>query len=199
MKRFGILLLLVAPLVRADDVKLGKGTWDVLVQAKKKWVLRETVGDDKGTITVETYDVRKVGEAQVARLRWTLQHGKGKPTDVGDSDSGRYTQLAVTTAGLYLLSADMDDAKVAAALQKKPSRSDPPKPYEGTARNEGRYLHVEPGPVVCLGQGPKPGDGECEDTCFGEVCISPKDGVVGLSGNWAPDVSMFSAKGYGNN
>src|SRR5258706_10029275 len=160
--RFIGLLLLLAPLSRGDEPKLGKGTWRALVKARARWVLRDGEAKDAAVITVETYDVRKVGAADVARLRWTLR-ARGNKSDIGDSDSGRYTQLAVTDGGLYILSADMDDAKVAEALKRKPSRSDPPKPYQGTRQNDGRYLHVEPGPIVCMGFEPLAGAPDCGD------------------------------------
>jgi hypothetical protein len=97
----------------------------------------------------------------------------------------------VTPAGLYILSADMDDAKVAEALKKKPSRSDPPKAYKGSKQNNGRYLHIESDDLVCMGYEPLPGAPECDDTCFGEVCVSSKHGIVKLSGTWAPENSIY--------
>ncbi len=174
-----------------------KGFWKILVQPHAKWVLEEQTSYDPtlkpSTITVETYDVRKVGAAEVARLRWTLIRADGTKTDVGDNANGRYTQVAVTPAGLYILWAEQDDAKVAKMLQGKPSRSDPPKPYEGTKLNEGRYLQVNDDGTVCLGQGPEPGAGECPDTCDGTLCLSPTRGVIELVGNWAPGVTDYEA------
>ncbi|HEV7554618.1 MAG TPA: hypothetical protein VGO00_04130, partial [Kofleriaceae bacterium] len=126
-------------------------------------------------------------------LRWTLTNGTTKE-DIGGHD-GRYTQLGVTSAGLYIMEAAMDDKAVAKALAGKPSRSDPPKAYPGTKLNDGRYLMIMNG-LVGIGQGPRPGDGECPDTCDGTMWISPTDGVVKLMGNWAPGVTIFSAKGY---
>jgi hypothetical protein len=186
-----LLVLLLLTDARADDkASVGKGFWKILVKPRAKWVLHETIGEEpRATITVETYDVRKVAGADVARLRWTLRSGN-ETTDVGDSTSGRYTELAVTPAGLYILSADMDDAKVAATLKKKPSRSDPPKPYRGTKQNQGRFLSIYDG-QVCLGEEPLPDAGDCPDTCEGRVCITATDGVVELSGTWAPGVTIF--------
>ena len=82
--------------VKAPETKAAaaKGFWKVLVKPDAKWVLRETMDDDKTstrTITVEPYEVRKVAGADVARLRWTLKDGE----DVSDI-GGQYTQLAVT-------------------------------------------------------------------------------------------------------
>jgi len=177
-----------------DDDKVEKGFWKILVKPKTKWTLRETIAPDaKGVITVETYDVRKIGKADVARIRWTLDDGTAK-RDIGGS-SGRYTQVAVTDAGLYIMEASMDDKAVEKALAGKPSRSDPPKPYKGTKQNNGRYLMILNG-LVCIGEGPLPGAGDCPDTCDGTMCISPTDGVVSLYGTWAPGISIFSQKGY---
>jgi hypothetical protein len=172
----------------------GKGFWKVLIQPNAKWVLHETIGDSPRTITIETYDVRKVAGADVARLRWTLTSADGKDKqDVGSNEEGRYTQLAVTPAGLYILWAAQDDAKVAAALKGKPSRSDPPKAYKGTKLNRGRYLDVNDDGTVCVGEGPMPDAGPCEDECDGTMCISPTDGIYKLMGNWAPGVSIFDS------
>jgi hypothetical protein len=177
-----------------DDDKVDKGFWKILVKPKAVWTLYETIAPDaKGVITVETYDVRKIGKADVARLRWTLKNGSTKE-DIGGHD-GRYTQVGVTDAGLYIMEASMDDKAVEKQLAGKPSRSDPPKPYEGTKQNQGRYLMIMNG-LVCLGQGPLPGADDCPDTCDGTMCISPTDGVVTLYGNWAPGVSIFAQKGY---
>lgn len=164
-----------------------KGLWRVLVKPKSKWVLKN--GEGKDTIVVETYDERKVGAADVARLRWTHVNGKDK-RDLGNSDNGLYTQVAVTDAGLYVLSADMDDAAVQAALAKKASRSDPPKAYEGTKQNQGRYLHVNKD-SICWGNAPWQPDFECPDTCDGWVCIDA-GGVSEIAGTKAPGYNTFT-------
>jgi len=176
-----------------DDAQPAKGFWKVLVKKGAKWTLKETIGDSRRTLTIETYDVRKIGTADVARLRWTLIGTDGKKTDAGDTESGRYTQLAVTPEGLYILYAEQDDARVAQMLKGKPSRSDPPKAYSGTKQNHGRYLMVRSADYICMGQGPEPDAGECPDTCDGTLCISATDGPAELLGNWAPGVSVFEA------
>jgi hypothetical protein len=185
----------------------GKGFWKVLVKPGAKWVLRDTIaeeavkegkpnitigGEDRGKridkITIETYDVRKVGTADVARLRWTL-NDKGDP--LAGTQARDITQVAVTKDGLYLLTDDMDDAKVAERLKGKPSRSDPPKAYKGTKQNFGRFLAIDGG-EVCMGEGPMPGAGDCDTTCEGRVCLTV-DGITRLDGNWAPNESIFEA------
>jgi hypothetical protein len=164
-----------------------KGIWRILVKPKSKWVLKNSEGKDK--VVVETYDVRKVGAADVARLRWTHVDGK-QQTDIGSSDEGKYTQVAVTPAGLYILSADMDDAAILSALAKKPSRSDPPKQYEASKQNNGCYLSVNAG-TVCWGSHPWQKDFQCEDVCDGWVCIDDR-GVSELAGTYAPNMSTFT-------
>lgn len=181
------------PKIGAKDAQPAKGFWKILVKKGAKWTLKETVGSSPSTITIETYDVRKVGTADVARLRWTQIFPDGKKEDIGDTEVGRYTQVAVTADGLYLLYAAQDDARVAEMLKGKPSRSDPPKAYSGTKQNHGRYLTVMSADQVCVGQGALPSDGECADTCDGTLCISATDGPVSLMGNWAPGVTVFEA------
>lgn len=190
------------PAHKSTKTAATKGFYKILVKPNAKWVMTETIDVDESgkkapprTVTVETYDVRKVGDADVARLRWTLIERDGSKQDIGSSDGGKYTQLAVTPAGLYILTAEMDDAKIAERLKDKPSRSDPPKPYAGTKQNNGRYLTVSER-LVCFGEGPLPDAGDCPDTCDASTCVSATDGIVKLFGNWAPGVSAFAAKGY---
>jgi hypothetical protein len=168
--------------------------WSPLVQKGARWTLIETTaeaGVPPRKIIVETRDVRIVGDATVARLRWTLVTGAEK-SNIGDSNSGRYTQLAVTPAGIYLLDADQDDAAVLAALKRKPSRSNPPKEYKGTKQNEGRFLRKD-GASICMGVEPLPDAGDCPDTCDAELCIT-KSGLSRLDGFWAPDAGIFEVR-----
>ena len=177
----------------------GKGFWKVLVQPNAKWTLyfftEVEGGPDNsphpGPITVETYDVRKIGDADVARLRWT--QGENKESPLVGTQAPPLDQFAVTSAGLYILKADMTDAQIAEVLKGKPSRSDPPKPYVGTKLNQGRFLQIRDD-LVCMGEGPTPGAPQCEDTCEGSVCISATDGIVRLEGNWAPDMFDYVQK-----
>jgi hypothetical protein len=174
-----------------------KSTYGELVRKGARFVLSdpspEPVGPAK--IVIETYDVRHIGTADVARLRWSLSDS-GSKRDIGDSGSGMYTQLAVTPAGLYLLDADQDDAAVAQALKRKPSRSDPPREYKASKKNDGRYLRVQQdgdATIVCMGIEPLPGAGDCDDVCEAELCISSARGVISLHGRWAPDGRTFDA------
>jgi len=180
--------------VEAKGKRPAKGFWKILVKPNAKWVLVEDTSDAKErgrhVITAETYDVHKVGNADVARIRWTSTYDGKKVDDLGNL----ITHVAVTKKGLYFLDDKDDDAKISKILKaKKPSRTDPPKPYKGTKRNKGRYQDVRNG-QVCIGQGPMPDAGPCDDVCEGEMCIDPVDGIVELSGTWAPNYSTFKQK-----
>ena len=200
MKKHGFLFVVVVPLLAgSSESRAGEGFWKVLAQPNSRWELKETRPDDgrkPTTVRIETYDFREVGGAGVARLRWTYM-SNGSAKDIGDSDSGRYTQVAVTAAGIYLLSAEMDDAAVAKVLKRKPSRSDPPRAYAGTSQNQGRFLTIEPaadGPTACMGA--LTNKESAKDPGVGEVCISAKTGVVFLGGGWAPAGRIFAQPGY---
>ena len=193
------------PPATKEAAPAGTSFWKIWTKPKVKWVLYDLTGaGNKGArqkIVVETADVRKIGDADVARIRWTHVWGKGKDGQdrMGDSDEGLYTQVAVTSAGLYILSDDMDDARIVEALRRKPSRSEPPKEYKGSKANNGRYLRFDQlggETVVCYGYEPGPNAPPCDDTCFGELCFSPTHGVVEISGTWAPDMGDFAQKGY---
>lgn len=195
--RATLALVTVVVASAAEDKRAAKGFWKVLVKPGAKWVLEphteEGFEKRRDKITIETYDVRRLGDADVARLRWTATEGKASsPYQTGADDL--LTQVAVTDKGVYLLRADLDDAAVAAALAKAPSRSDPPKPYKGTKRNQGRYLRIAELGIVCMGWSDP--EGACEERCQGEMCISPTDGIISLDGTYAPQDSYYLAKPY---
>jgi hypothetical protein len=172
------------------------GFWKILVKPKARWVLYDVVDTGKprhrrASITVETYDIRTVGTARVGRLRWS-EGGRDALVQCG---FGCPTRVAVTSAGLYFIDDDASDEKILQALKHHPSRSNPPKEYQGTKRNGRRYLDVE-GDVVCMGETPLESDGPCEETCFATVCIDADKGVVQIGGSWAPDDGLYAQDGY---
>src|SRR5262249_3511652 len=121
----------------------------------------------------------------------------GAKRDIGNSDAGRYTQLAVTAGGLYLLDADQNDASVAESLKKKPARSDPPKPYGASEKNQGRFLELlrtKRGPVACMGVGPVTEDAKASE--LGILCVSPEAGIVRLDSKWSPTGNVFINKAF---
>ena len=187
-----VIALAVVP-AQADKKKAGKaakGFWKVMVTPNAKWVLHNATMP-KASITVETYDVRKVDGVDVARLRWTFTLDGTEKQDIGEEGS-KPTQVAVNAKGIYFLRAEADDAKVSTALKalKKPTRSDPPKAYDPTKTNAGRYLAVNEKGEVCMGY--QNTTGECADTCEGYVCISPTDGVIEMSGTYVPGFDTFT-------
>jgi len=174
------------------------GFWSILVKPNAKWILKDTTSKakdkDRDKVVVETHDVRTVGSARVARLTWThVTRDDRSPLD--QCGFGCPRRVAVTSAGVYFLDEDASDAQILKRVQRSPDRSEPPRPYKGTKKNQGRYLTFD-GARACIGEGPIPGEAsDCEDTCFAEVCVSAKDGVVELSGTWAPDYGIFAQDG----
>ncbi len=188
------------PVVGDPTTRVGStaGIWRVLVTPGAKWVLHNTFVDEgaaRPTLTVETTDVRKVGNADVARLRWTHAHADGSEPYSG----GVPGQVAVTPAGVWFLDGDLDDKGIAAELAKPPSQPDPPVTIDEQSREDGVYVHTwarGPEPIVCVGEGPAPDAGDCEDVCFGEMCVGPQGGVVSVSGTWAPGYETYEQDGY---
>ncbi|CAN5913681.1 hypothetical protein BH11MYX2_BH11MYX2_38910 [soil metagenome] len=174
------------------DKKPEQGFYKILVKPKATWVLPNAMSEPnaKDKVIVETYDVRKVGEADVARIRWTYSDDDGGKSELA-SQGELPTQVAVTAKGLYLLTAADDDAKITKALAKKPSRTAPPKTYKGTKINNGRFLSIDATGEVCMGYRRLPGHGDCEDVCEAQFCIDGTDGIVELSGTWAPGFVVF--------
>jgi len=171
--------------VAKKKVVPSKDFWKILVKPNAKWVLKNEE-DKKDIVTVETYDVRKVGDADVARLRW--MHGK---EDIGATEAGKPTQVAVTDKGLFLLNAKNDDAAIAKRLEGKPSRSSPPKEYKSTKTNGGRYISIADTGEVCMGEAPADPDFQCEDVCDAYICLSEAKGLVELQGLWAPGNAFY--------
>jgi hypothetical protein len=173
--------------VRAEEAPpIPRDFWRILTRAHAPWVVK----GPPGKITVETYARRQIDGADVARLRWTFRPVDAtRPKEVLAADQCRFTHVAVTDAGLYLLPEDADDAAIRAALKRRPSRSSPLRPYPPTRRNEGRMLEIKDG-LVCWGW-VNPTDQDCDDTCEGTVCAAPGVGVVYLDGTCAPDFEIF--------
>ena len=176
------------------------GLWKPLVAAGARWTLVQMVekAQKPGHVVVETYDVRKVAGADVARLRYTVTAPGGKGEALPD---GPPAQLAVSDKGAWVFERGADDAAIARALaKKKPDYLDPPALVKGGTRKDGKYtnlIHVKKGDKVCIGDGPAKGAGECEDVCFAEVCLSPAEGLVSLGGTWAPNAEPYEAAGWG--
>lgn len=175
------LLLFSIPVASASEtatpatpaLPVQKGFGKVLVKPNARWLMMNVITKGpKDMLVVETYDVRTIGGADVARLRSTHVTKDGRSDE---TDQLPFSQVAVTNSGIYLLAASDDDAAVLAALKHEPSRSDPPREYGPTRQNSGRYLSIErraTGALVCMGYKPLPDAGECDDTCYGTLCLS---------------------------
>ena len=195
----------VAHAGKAKEPHLDPGVWASLVKPGATWTLAgqgPAQYAPHGSLTVTNYDVRKVGDADVARLRWTLEERTSK-TDLPEGE-GRPFQVAVTKRGVWFLSASDDDKAIAKALKKKPTYADPVVP---TKRKDGSYVEILDGgksAMVCVGKEAhvRP---RCDDTggarrwhglgCWAWLCVSP-DGVVSLGGSYADDPYGYSAAGY---
>jgi hypothetical protein len=181
----------------ARPPKLAPGVWKPLLQPNQKWVLKNGDEKDPAQIIVETYDVRKVGDADVARLRWT--HTWEKEHSV--VEQGAPTQIALGKGGVWFLSAEADDKAVAAALKKKADYADPPQLWKEMSRRDGRAVTQEQGNggkwMICIEDGPPKGAGECEDVCFASFCFAD-EGIVKLDGTWSPSYVPYSADGWGD-
>src|SRR4051794_34758076 len=82
----GVLLALPLPATSKAQPRF----WAPLVAKDARWVLRNTINPQSGPteVIVETYDVRTVGDAQVARLRWRYRMG-GKLVDLHVADAAK--------------------------------------------------------------------------------------------------------------
>jgi hypothetical protein len=171
--------------------KLKPGVWAPLVKADAKWTLDDTMLSS-GTITVTTFDVRKVAGADVARLKWT--YGKDKPEPLEGSE-GRPTQVAVNKKGIWFLDASATDKDIEQALKKKkPDYADPPK----VGRSKSKVVSATTDGdkyTVCVGYEPKTQAAACDGTCFGHLCIS-QDGFAMLDGTYSPNEAEFDAPGF---
>jgi hypothetical protein len=140
-------------------------------------------------IVVESYDVRVVHGAKVARLRWVVEDN-GARSPMGNSLP---TQIAVTKKGAWLLTERLDDKGVAAALAHKPTFADPPRPIEnddGYVRREKTAISAD---AVCIGIGTPPPKPCPAGICHAEYCLAPGIGLVSMSGNYTPSAGAFVA------
>jgi hypothetical protein len=171
-----------------------RGIWDLVFKAGQRWILPAS-GGDPARLVVETFDLRRVEDADVVRLRWLYQaNPKEKP--VADPSPNTPTQLARTRRGVYFLRAEQDDRAIALALKSPPTNTDPPRLIDSmrTKGDSGPNVtrrRTEKGDVYCFGYGPGKDAGECEDVCFGEFCVSPEAGIVEVGGTFAPGYDTF--------
>jgi hypothetical protein len=189
--------LLASQAAWAERAMPPRGFFRALVVAGARWTLIAPGQRGPQTVIAETYDVRKVGRADVARLRWSFITEGGVRDDewVGESLP---RQVAVTAAGVYLLGEGEDDASVLRRLKRPPTYRDPPRIVGAMTTRDGEYAVVRPsseGPVFCFGEGPPRNPPPCEDVCFGEMCVGAR-GIVSIDARWAPNDELFSVRGF---
>jgi hypothetical protein len=174
----------VGPLPAAPPVPR---PWATLVRPDARW---ELVGDGGAHLTVETDDVRAIGDAQVARLRGLID---GDVVDMGRH--GLPAQVAVTAAGIWFLDGDDDDAAIAHTIATTPpTYADVPALTEPSAVDFARVWRTGAGVAYCVGH--RDPQRDCEpDTC-NMACFAPDAGVVLLTGDDAPRGYMFSQAGW---
>ena len=206
MRRLSILVLMLCSAGISEAKQAPKaappsfvhlGAWRQLVQPGARWELvakvDSTAKKKPARITIETWNVHKVDDAEVAALRWTLHRDGGTADVYAKIPIAR--QIAVTPAGIYFFLTVLSDKEIRAALRKPPIYVEPPTAIAGRTRSDGKYLLMQ-GSYVCVGDGPLPPAPECHDVCTGELCIDPHSGIVSVEGNYAPDGSSFRSETY---
>jgi hypothetical protein len=172
------------------------GLWQPLVAAATTWKLinyniRKEPNEDDAVI-VTNYDLRRVGPAAVARLRWKTSAGE----DVGSGDH-LPRQVAVSGNKVWFLPLNADDEAVSKALAGKPTFGDPPADVRPTRKNKWRWVHTNSGKhgsLTCIGHYQQ--DDGCEDTCTGMVCFSATYGVVAVEGTSSPNFEYYALKDH---
>ncbi|MDI1449747.1 hypothetical protein [Polyangium sp. 6x1] len=180
-------------------LKTESTVWGPLVRLGACWtLLNHTKGapDYDDTLLVMVSDVHKVGKADVARLKYTL----GRNSSVYETpDDVLPKRVAVTDEGVWFLPADADDAAIAAALRKPPTRAAKPKTFEPTQENGYTFVReakTSGGPIVCTGHAIPPAQDKCGDKCNAMVCFSASNGVVSVEGAAAPASGAYAQQGF---
>ncbi|MDI3288727.1 hypothetical protein [Polyangium sp. 15x6] len=180
-------------------LKTESTVWGPLVRRGACWtLLNHTKGapDYDDTLLVMPWNVRKVGKADVAQLKYTL----GRNSSAHESpDDVLPKQVAVTDQGVWFLPADADDAAITAALRKPPTHAAKPKTFEPTQENGYTFVReakTSGGPIVCAGHAIPPAQGNCGDKCNAMVCFSASNGVVIVEGTAAPASGVYAQNGF---
>jgi hypothetical protein len=167
--------------------------WDVLESKGARWELNDAVGEGGDKLIVTVASVESKGDHVIVELKWTHIY------EGGESESNGPQRLAISPRGIWLIDG-MEDAELAAALRAPAVFAEPPVEIDDMTREDGKYVRVDTRgdeKVVCLGEGPAPGAGECEDVCYAEMCVAEKSGIVGVEGLWAPNYGMYEQDGFG--
>src|SRR5579859_5639584 len=173
------------------------GVWTSLVAGKRTWrLINYNIRDDPNeddAVIVENYDLRRVGRAAVARLRWTTSWGE----NVGDREH-LPQQVAVIDGRVWWLPLEASDDDVVRAIRKMPTFSERPSDVAPTRKSKWKWVLTTSGAqgtLICIGHMQPRGE-ECEDTCSGMVCFSPKDGIVAIEGTASPNFEYYAMRGH---
>jgi|GEM_PF-2467374 len=139
---------------------------------------------ERDVVVATTRDVAVTGSVTRARLDWTTN---GEEDNVGRK---LVSAVQVSPAGVwFVIEGQDDDAETVFA--------GPP----GFPAGIDKTLHGgdydvrtrQPDGTVCYGWEPGPDAGECDDVCFGELCVAPGKGIVSGQGTWWPEAGRFAA------
>lgn len=169
--------------------------WRALVQPGACFTLKNMgqagkAGPPGDVLVVESYDVRRVDDAEVARLRVTHATPTEQAAANGLADVPE--QIAVTAKGAWVLDKKADDAAITKAMSKAPTWPAEPRPGEATKASKwsfAKHGHNAKGDVLCVGHD-KP-KAECTEACASLVCVSVASGVVMVEGASSPTGDTF--------
>ena len=178
--------------------------WLNLIAKETTWVLHsETAeaGEHVDRVEIKVTSLRRKGNVRIAELQWSfVGEGGRRPVNttvpamiIADGKNALIYESNTDLEG------DSDDDFVK-ALATEPSHADPPVEYRRSEEWGTEWLKFHDtgkGKIACFEQGPPDEeDFVCEDTCYALLCYSQRDGIVGLTGTWAPGFDHFAAEGY---
>jgi len=178
----------------------GESVWKALVTPGACWTLPNVKDGKPSTddvIIVENYDARRVGDAEVAKLRFT-RVSPGNEEIVSDREH-LPGQIAVTKAGVWFFDRKLDDQTIGREMKKPPTYAERPRDLAPSKAGKWQFVRqtkTAKGPIACIGHEQPRADGGCEDTCAGMVCFSSTAGVVLLDGTASPNLERFTQSGW---
>lgn len=181
-------------------VPTGESFWKALVVPGACWTLPNFNSNKPNTddvIIVENYDARRVGDAEVAKLRFT-RVSPGNEVNVSDKEH-LPGQIAVTKAGVWFFDRKLDDQTIGREMKKPPTHAERPRDLAPSKAGKWQFVRnarTAKGPIACIGHEQPRAGGGCEDTCEGMVCFSSTAGVVLLEGTASPNFERFMQPGW---
>lgn len=159
--------------------------WRSLVQPNARWVLQSTSGT--GRLRIEVYDVRTVGAAAVARLRW-LRAEPGKPEEEAGGGGPPWHSIqhvAITTRGLFILSPQTSLRELDRILARKPDYPSILTTRERNQKDSVFFTKAKSATEGCVGYYSRT---ECAtESCYATLCVDAERGITFASGAYSPD------------